>query len=81
MVRLGQMQIGKQGLTDNFIETLKKHFDKFRTVKISVLKSATRDRKEIKNMGEEIAAKLGSNFTSRVLGFTIVIQRWRNKTK
>ncbi|MEK6926282.1 MAG: YhbY family RNA-binding protein [Nanoarchaeota archaeon] len=81
MTILGQMQIGKQGLTDNFIETLKKHFDKFRTVKISVLKSATRDKVEMKNMGEKIASRLGSNYTSKIIGFTIIVQRWRNRIK
>ena len=81
MTILGQMQIGKQGLTDNFIETLKKHFDKFRTVKISVLKSATRDKVEMKNMGEKIASRLGSNYTSKIIGYTIIVQRWRNRIK
>jgi len=42
-----QMQLGKQGITENFINSLKNQFKNSQVMKISVLKSATRDRKEI----------------------------------
>ena len=72
-----QIQIGKQGVTDNFMESLKKQFLKCKTVKISVLKSACRDREEIKKMREKILSDLGNNYTARVIGFKIVLKRWR----
>lgn len=77
----GTIQIGKQGLTENFIETLKSHFKKFDNVRISVLKSARGEGKEgkedVRKMTEEILDKLGKNFTYRIIGFTIVLKKWR----
>ena len=81
MKRIGSIQIGKQGITDNFIETLKNHFKKSENVKISVLKNATRDRSEMKNLSNNILDKLGKNYTSRIIGFTIVIKKWRKAVR
>lgn len=81
MKTIGSVQIGKQGITDNFITTLKNHFKKSENVKISVLKNATRDRNEIKNLSNKILDKLGKNYTSRTIGFTIVIKKWRKPVR
>jgi len=35
---MGKIQIGKQGVTDNFISTLGNHFINHRNMKVSVLK-------------------------------------------
>lgn len=81
MKRIGSIQIGKQGITDNFIETLKNHFKKSENIKISVLKNATRDRNEVKNLSNNILNKLGKKYTSRIIGFTIVVKKWRNPVR
>lgn len=72
------IQIGKNGLTDNLIGTLKNHFIKRKNVKVSVLKSAGHDREQVKKMSEEIISKLGPNFTARIVGFTIFLKKWRS---
>ncbi len=77
MKKIAVAQIGKNGVTDNFIETLKTYFKNHNSVRISVLKSGTRDRKELKRIAEEIPKKLGENFTSRAIGFTIIVRKWR----
>jgi RNA-binding protein YhbY len=74
---IGQIQLGKQGLTDNFIETLKNHFKKNKNVKVSVLKSAGHDKTKVKAYSEEILKKLGEHYTARVIGFKIVLKKWR----
>jgi RNA-binding protein YhbY len=71
------IQLGKQGITDNFIETLKSNFKNKRNIKISVLKSARENKLDVKKYSEEILEKLGKNYTSRVIGFTIVLKKWR----
>ena len=48
MARIGQMQLGKQGLTENFIGALKHHFDRNTNVRVSVLKSAGHDKAKVK---------------------------------
>ena len=77
MEKIGHMQLGKQGITNNFIGTLEHHFDKYQNVKVSVLKSAGHDKIKVREYSEEILEKLGAHYTSRIIGFTIVIKKWR----
>jgi RNA-binding protein YhbY len=75
------MQLGKNGITDSFIETLKNRFEKYKDVRVSVLKSAGREREKVKKYSEEILDKLGKNYTSRIVGFKIVIKKWRRNVR
>ncbi len=77
MEKIGRMQLGKQGLTENFIGTLKHHFDRNRNVRVSVLQSAGHDKTKIKKYSEEILEKLGANYTAKIVGFTIFLKKWR----
>ncbi len=72
-----QIQLGKNGITDNFIESLRTQFKTCRDVKVSVLASATRDKKELKKIEGEILDKLGKNFTAKTIGYTIALKKWR----
>jgi len=81
MKRIGNIQIGKQGITENFVETLKNYFKNRENIKISVLKNATRNKNEINKFSEEILEKLGEKYTSRIIGFTIVVKKWRKNVK
>lgn len=78
---LTNIQLGKNGVTDNFIQTLSNCFNTHKNVKITVLRNLTRDKKEIKKLSEEILDKLGKNYTTRVIGFTIVVKRWRREMR
>lgn len=69
------IQLGKKGVTNNFIENLKNQFKKAKIVKISVLKSATRNREELRKINEEILRLMGSKFSSKIIGFTIVFRK------
>ena len=71
------MQLGKNGITPNFIQTLKSCFEKHESVRISVLPSASHERDKLKEYTEEIIKKLGPNFTSKNIGFKIIIRKWR----
>lgn len=77
----GQLQLGKQGITENFIKTLKSHFKKYKNIRISVLQSARGEGKEgkktVKEYSEKILEELGENYTSRVIGFKIILKKWR----
>lgn len=77
MLKLGQIQLGKNRITDNFIGTLKNHFKNHENVRVSVLKSAGHDKNKIKEVMEDILEKLGRNYTAKVIGFTIFIKKWR----
>ena len=81
MPKIGYIQLGKQGLTDNFMETLKDHFKKHDNVRISVLKSSGHEKEKVKKISDEILEKLGKNYTSRVIGFKIVLKKWRKEIR
>ena len=77
MTGVKHFQLGKNGITENFVETMKTYFKKNENAKISVLKSATRSREEIKKLEKELLDQLGRSYTARVIGFTIVLKKWR----
>ena len=74
---LGRMNLGKNGITDNFIETLRTYFKTHNNVKVNLLKSV--DRTEKAKYAEEIVSKLGKNYSFKVIGFVINIKKWRKE--
>ena len=77
MISQSEIQIGKNGITENFIMSLKNNFKTHINVRISVLKSSGRDKEKIKEMAAQILEKLGTNYTARIIGFTIILKKWR----
>lgn len=71
------IQLGKQGVTDNFIESLKNQFKNCNNVKISVLRSCCRDKKELEKIKNEILEKLREKYTAKTIGYTIALKKWR----
>lgn len=71
------IQLGKNGITDNFIKNLQDRFQNSKYIKISVLKSAGHDREKIKSYSKEIIEKLNGHFISKTIGFTIVVMKRR----
>ena len=80
---VAKLQLGKQGLTDNYIESLRKTFKNRDSVRISLLRAFSRDREEVKKTAEQICEKLSDigHFKYTIIGFTIVIKKWRKKPK
>ncbi len=76
-----EMQLGKNGITDNFIQTLKSCFEKHDSVRISVLKSAGHEKAQINEYSQKILEKLGNNYTVKMIGFKIIVKKWRKSKK
>ena len=74
---ISSIQVGKNGVTDNLIGTLKTHFKNHQNVKVVFLKSSIRDKRKLKKATEEILDSLGKNYTYRILGYTVFIKKWR----
>jgi len=72
-----QLQIGKNGLTNEFIEKLRKVFLRDNHVRISLLKSSGRDRVKTKEWAEKIVSSLGTNYKHNIIGFTIALRKLR----
>jgi RNA-binding protein YhbY len=75
---VGEIQLGKQGVTENFIKTLQTYFVKNKVVKISVLQALSTDKKEIKKLAEEISEKLSGTFDIKLIGHKIILRRRGN---
>lgn len=78
---LTEVQLGKNGVTEGFIETLKNRFERYKDVRVSVLKSAGHEKEKVRKYSDEILNKLGKNYTSRIIGFKIVIKKWRKSMR
>ena len=83
MGKVAFIQIGKNGVSDNFLESLKSHFKTHSSVRISVLKSARAEGKigkeEVKKYTDKILQNLGGNYKSNTIGFTIIIKKFKKK--
>lgn len=76
-----QVQLGKNGITDNFISTLKQHFNKIEDVKVVVLKSAGHDKEKVREYRDELLEKLGNQYTAKTIGFSIFVKKWRKAVR
>ncbi|MBC8434947.1 YhbY family RNA-binding protein [archaeon] len=77
MNKIKKLQIGKNGLTPEFVEQLKRIFENEQMLKITILKSACRDKKVAEKMADELLEMLGKNYTYRLVGYTLTIRKWR----
>lgn len=81
MPTIRQIQLGKNGLTESFIGNIKHQFDNCKNLKISVLKSCCRNKEELKKISEEILDKLGKTYTAKIIGYTIIVKKWRREMR
>ena len=77
MASIIKIPVGKNGVTENFVFTLKNAFNTQDTVKVAV----HQHKKETKKIAEEILKKLGKQYTTKIIGFTIAIKKWRKARK
>lgn len=67
------LNIGKQGVTDAFIDEVRKTLIVSKTIKVRILRSA-RSSREKKDMAEEVAGKVKANLVD-VRGYTFRLER------
>jgi RNA-binding protein YhbY len=72
-----KVHIGKNGLTREFIQDLRVRFVNSQNARIGLLKNSTRDKKVVKEWAEKIVTDLGKQFTYKIIGYTIVLTKWR----
>ena len=77
MKKMTNMQIGKNGLTENFLSSLKIAFKTHTIIKIKVLKN----KEKTNEIAEKIVSELGKKYTYRILGFTIITRKWRKNRR
>jgi len=77
MKPIKQLQLGKAGLSDAFIEQVRGVFKSEKVLKISILKSACRDKGDAKKIGEELVEKLGTKFGFKLVGYVLTVVKFR----
>lgn len=70
-----KFQLGKAGLTEGTIASLQLAFKNHETVRISVLQSLAPTKDMVKQIADEIVAKLGPNYRRTLVGFTIILRK------
>ncbi len=81
MKQIKKLQIGKNGLTPEFIEQVKSIFKKEKLIKISILKSACRDKNKADKMAKELIEALGHKYGYKLVGYVVMITKYRKVWK
>jgi len=81
MKQIKKLQIGKNGLTDAFIEQVKSIFESETLVKISILKSACRDKKDAEKMGNDLIEALGKKYDYKLVGYVLTVIKYRKEQR
>jgi RNA-binding protein YhbY len=78
-----ELQLGKKGLTNEFIKDIERRLEKYRNanIKINVLKSARENKKDVEKYAKQLKEKLGEKYTYKTLGFSIFLKKWRKPRK
>jgi len=79
MKQIKKFQIGKNGLTDEFIEQLRNYFEKSgaEIVKVEILKSACRDKEHAREIGDKLVDGLGGKFDYKLVGYVLTVMKFR----
>ncbi len=72
-----EIQIGKNGLTAGLTTRLKNDFKTHELVKMHILKSAGHEKEKVKEISEKILSELGNKYTCRIIGFMLILRKWR----
>ena len=80
MISQKEIQLGRKGITPEFIKDIENRLEKHRniTLKVSVLKSIRPEGKaDVKKYADELVEKLGEKYTVKTLVFSIFLRKWR----
>jgi RNA-binding protein YhbY len=77
MKQIKRLQLGKNGLTPEFIDQVKSIFENELMIKISILKSACRDKGEAKRIAEELIGVLGPKYGYKLVGYVLTVTKFR----
>jgi RNA-binding protein YhbY len=72
-----RLQMGKSGLSDAFVEQVRSIFEKERILKITILRSACRDKKQADEIGRKLVNLLGEKFDYKLVGYVLTVVKYR----
>jgi RNA-binding protein YhbY len=74
-----KLQLGKNGLSEAFMQQIKNFFETERMIKIDILRSACRDKEEAKKIAETIIKTLGTKYNYKLIGYVMTITKFRKE--
>ena len=77
MKAIKRLQLGKGGLSDAFVEQARRIFEKERVLKITILRSACRDKKEAEEIGRRLVDLLGRKYDYKLVGYVLTVVKYR----
>lgn len=77
MKQIKKLQIGKNGLTPEFVEQVKSIFENEKLIKISILKSACRDKSEADTIAKKLVDALGKKYDYKLVGYVMTVIKYR----
>ena len=77
MKQIKRLQLGKNGLTPAFIEQVRSIFEKETLIKISILKSACRDKSDAEKIGDDLVEALGMKYDYKLVGYVLTVVKYR----
>ena len=77
MKPIKKLQMGKNGLSDAFVEQVKSIFENEKLVKISILKSACRNKAEADKIAKKLVEALGPKYGYNLVGYVLTIVKYR----
>lgn len=85
MIEQIRFQVGKSGVTPGVLESLGMVFKNHKQVRISVLKSSGRNKKNIPDMATDLSEGLTKitkdDYSIKIIGFTIILIKNSKKMK
>lgn len=70
-----KFQIGKSGVNEGVLESLRLGFKTHKVIRISVLKNFAPTKEKVKEVADMLVRDLGGHYTYALIGFTIVMRR------
>ena len=72
-----QVNIGKNGITEGILTVLENAFKTRESVRVSVLKAAGHTRENVMEIAEKLVNNLGTKYDYTIIGFVIIIRKYR----
>jgi len=79
MKQIKRLQIGKGGVSPMFVNQVKEIFKKEEVLKVSILSSICKNKKEAQKISKELVSSLGDKFVYKLVGHVITIRKFKRK--
>ncbi len=76
-----RIQLGKKGLTPEFIQQVKSMFENERLIKIAILKSACRNKEDAEKIGQDLVDALGKKFKFKLIGYVLTVMKFKKEVR